>query len=297
MSPAVNLDLEDVPFAILEVVKARILANRARLGQSKPRPSTRPRPQFRKTGASSKGWRKPQHGAGALEDSFIARLRDDFVDTGDYAHPVQSSGYVSLSDQQVAEGANSFHFYGGVGLILVDQNSAPAIGTGDFTVAMWVRETPTEVWLTLVTLPGEKGATIDLAALYMPMQGVSSLNTDSHLSFWVNTEPEEANPFPFELLPDGGQIPGRSIVHQQGIPKGTMTHICVMRRQGVIRLYTNGVRSNADFSFAQDIPQGTWAIGAWPLNLEDFSFNGYLDDIIIDSTNVFDWDGFAPSIP
>lgn len=70
MSPEVNLDLEDVPFAILEVVKARILANRRRLGlnqeQTKPRPSTRPRAQFRKTGASSRGWRKPQHGAGVL---------------------------------------------------------------------------------------------------------------------------------------------------------------------------------------------------------------------------------------
>jgi hypothetical protein len=71
MSPEVNLDLEDVPFAILEVVKARILANRRRLGlsqeQTKPRPSTRPRAQFRKTGASSRGWRKPQHGAGVLD--------------------------------------------------------------------------------------------------------------------------------------------------------------------------------------------------------------------------------------
>jgi hypothetical protein len=71
MSPAINLDLEDVPFAILEVVKARILANRRRLGlsqeQAKPRPSTRPRAQFRKAGASSRGWRKPQHGAGVLD--------------------------------------------------------------------------------------------------------------------------------------------------------------------------------------------------------------------------------------
>ncbi|MFZ9061682.1 MAG: hypothetical protein ACO218_10735, partial [Steroidobacteraceae bacterium] len=74
MSPEVNLDLEDVPFAILEVVKARILANRRRLGlsqeQTKPRPSTRPRPQFRKTGASSRGWRKPQHGAGVLDEGL-----------------------------------------------------------------------------------------------------------------------------------------------------------------------------------------------------------------------------------
>jgi hypothetical protein len=74
MSPEVNLDLEDVPFAILEVVKARILANRRRLGlsqeQAKPRPSTRPRAQFRKAGASSRGWRKPQHGAGVLGDDL-----------------------------------------------------------------------------------------------------------------------------------------------------------------------------------------------------------------------------------
>ena len=64
MSPSTLLDLEEVPFAILEAVKARILASRRNIG--KPPPSTRPRPQFRKFGASSKGWRKPQHGAGVL---------------------------------------------------------------------------------------------------------------------------------------------------------------------------------------------------------------------------------------
>lgn len=69
MSPAVNVDLEEVPFAILELVKARILANRRRLlqgQQGKPRPSTRPGAQFRKVGASSKEWRKPQYGAGVF---------------------------------------------------------------------------------------------------------------------------------------------------------------------------------------------------------------------------------------
>jgi hypothetical protein len=86
MSPAVNLDLEEVPFEILETVKARILANRARLsqGQVKPRPSTRPRPQFRKVGASSRSWRMPQHGAGVLgtPDLFIVELR--WLDGADY---------------------------------------------------------------------------------------------------------------------------------------------------------------------------------------------------------------------
>ncbi len=67
MSPAVNLALEEVPFAILEVVKARILANRRRLGagqdQQKPPPSLKPRPQLRKFGASSKNYRRPEPAA------------------------------------------------------------------------------------------------------------------------------------------------------------------------------------------------------------------------------------------
>jgi hypothetical protein len=67
MSPSTLLDLEEVPFAILEAVKARILASRGNIG--KPPPSTRPRPQFRKFGASTKGWRKPQYAAGSLSDT------------------------------------------------------------------------------------------------------------------------------------------------------------------------------------------------------------------------------------
>jgi len=84
VSPKVNLDLEDVPFAILEVVKARILANRARIGQTRPRPSTRPRPQFRKTGASSKGWRKPQYGAGVLGGGNLIIVELKWLDGADY---------------------------------------------------------------------------------------------------------------------------------------------------------------------------------------------------------------------
>jgi hypothetical protein len=73
MSPAVNLDLQEVPFAILEVVKARILANRRRLGagqdQQKPPPSLKPRPQLRKFGASSKNYRRPEPAATGGETS------------------------------------------------------------------------------------------------------------------------------------------------------------------------------------------------------------------------------------
>ena len=71
MSPAVNVTLEEVPFAILEAVKARILANRRRLDERKQRPSTRPRPQFRSVGASSKEWRPPQPVAGVIPEKVV----------------------------------------------------------------------------------------------------------------------------------------------------------------------------------------------------------------------------------
>lgn len=64
-----NIDLEDVPFAILEAVKARILRNRRLLdlyNQQNPQPSLRPRPQFAKIGANSRSWRLPKTAAMAL---------------------------------------------------------------------------------------------------------------------------------------------------------------------------------------------------------------------------------------
>jgi hypothetical protein len=71
MSPAVNVTLEEVPFAILEAVKARILGQRRRLDERKQRPSTRPRPQFRSVGASSKAWRPPQPAAGVIPGGVV----------------------------------------------------------------------------------------------------------------------------------------------------------------------------------------------------------------------------------
>lgn len=66
-----NIDLEDVPFAILEAVKARILRNRRLLdlyNQQNPQPSLRPGPQFVKQGASRRGWRLQKTAAMALGD-------------------------------------------------------------------------------------------------------------------------------------------------------------------------------------------------------------------------------------
>ena len=119
-----NINLEEVPFAILEVVKARILANRRRLqqGQQQPRPSLRPKPQFVKQGASSKGWRLPKQAVLAEESSKkigvawfgyqvsggASLVYDWEVRSGDYSKRLQgSTGYV----QQVNEGVPGANYF------------------------------------------------------------------------------------------------------------------------------------------------------------------------------------------
>lgn len=60
---SLNVSIDDVPFAILEMVKARILAQRQKQQQAKPTAPKGPRPQFRRFGASSKAYRQPQPAA------------------------------------------------------------------------------------------------------------------------------------------------------------------------------------------------------------------------------------------
>lgn len=67
-----NVRVEDVPFAILEMVKARILAQRQKQQQAKPTAPKGPRPQFRRFGASSKAYRMPR--PAALPDDDVTSL-------------------------------------------------------------------------------------------------------------------------------------------------------------------------------------------------------------------------------
>lgn len=82
MSPAVNITLEEVPFAILEAVKARVLENRRKLSESsKRRPSTRPEPQFRMFGASDRRWSRPRYATNVDAEEYKGDKRIVYVTT------------------------------------------------------------------------------------------------------------------------------------------------------------------------------------------------------------------------
>jgi hypothetical protein len=68
-----NVNLEDVPWAILEAVRGRIMSNRRRLEESQQeqqRPALQPKPQFRKFGADGRTWKRPEPAAVAIDKSY-----------------------------------------------------------------------------------------------------------------------------------------------------------------------------------------------------------------------------------
>lgn len=149
MSPT-NLVLEEVPFAILEAVKLRIMASRKNLG--KPPESTRPRPQFRKFGANSKKWRKPQYAAGSFDDYQDAVFYFDFADANCYPGtgtaiadlgPLGNNGIISgtVDFDSLAGGCLYFN---GSGVVLVSATAPDLVidesdGTVAYSYAAWVK--------------------------------------------------------------------------------------------------------------------------------------------------------------
>lgn len=116
---SLNVRVEDVPFAILEMVKARIMAQRQKQQQqqAKPRAPKGPRPQFRRFGASSKAYRRPRPAAVPTggDTAFLINPAAGYqdgelnVNTADLASMMFSrhqmlDPYDSLSDFSIIDG-------------------------------------------------------------------------------------------------------------------------------------------------------------------------------------------------
>ena len=209
---------------------------------------------------------------------YLLRLRDAFADAGSYGHAVTTAYDVGLSGDFVAEGANSYLFGPDGGQILVDQNIAPAIGTGNFTISMWVRETENQDWPTIISAPG----TVPTLDIYK-----------GSLNFYESGTVDDVIP----LHPGGGQTPGKLLVHQQVMSFGVYHHVAAMRLDGVVRIYVNGVPSLESYAYTGNIDAGSWMIGDWSQNPQSYYvFSGYLDDVIVANTLLYNWNGFVPVI-
>jgi hypothetical protein len=166
-----NINLEDVPDAILEAVKARIMANRRRLLDREEllrQPPLQPKPQSRKFGADSKRWKRPQPAAVAnyapdklviwypdeappkatIKGVTITDLWPDFAASRPSVYPPGfPSSYVVDTFQGVNTlGAPDTDYYQGPYWEFSNLSNALDIGSKPFTLEFW--------WRLGTSLPG-----------------------------------------------------------------------------------------------------------------------------------------------
>lgn len=215
-----NIDLEEVPFAILEAVKARILANRRRLqqDQQRPRPSLRPKPQSIKQGASSKGWRLPKQAAMVLEESGRVLLVtwngiQPVLSDVDAVRLVQIISPSSVSTTITAGATVPAHGVPGALYSFWRYRivNSRITGTSDFTLEAWVQLTRSRS--SAVEIQLESSSEVGVGLEYVYVSGVDIAAG----SYFVFLDPIDG----LSNLNSGG---GSRLFDPQ--------HLCIMRKDG-----------------------------------------------------------------
>jgi hypothetical protein len=283
MSPSTLLDLEEVPFAILEAVKARILASRGNIG--KPPPSTRPRPQFRKFGASTKGWRKPQYAAGLTGGDAVLLLHMDGTDgsqlfkddsASSSAITVAGNAQISTAESKFG-GASGLFGDSGSGDYLIAANPALALGTRDFTIESWVKPTGgITSYQAICTFPG-----LNDTGLFLFQSG--GLNATMSLVWYDGSNFIESD--------DVIQLTGTELLEQTA----EWTHVAAVRQSGVIRLFVNGSKQLSIYSNQRPLTNSSVQIGASSSGVGGNGewYFGYLDELMISPLAAYG-DSFTP---
>jgi hypothetical protein len=182
------------------------------------------------------------------------RFDGNFLDASDSPKTVTGVGVntnITISDAQKKYGTHSCYFNGTNGSYLSVASSEFVIGTGDYCLESWVH------W------DGSK--TGEIFAIqnsgWVPSLYVSLPNTVSAVSYSVS------------------------------IPLSQWVHLAICRRQGILRLFVNGISAgNGALAHTNNYTSNTVFIGVGGGSVE---FKGYVDSLRLTRQYRY-WDNFNP---
>lgn len=177
-------------------------------------------------------------------------------------HTVSASGNAALSTAQVKVGTASCYFDGsGDYLDVTTVGSEFNLGSGDFTVAAWVRLSGTTTYKTVINRPNTATTQLGIWVVYNGTTGIH----------WCQI---------------GSTVTSRAAT----LSPNTWYHIALVRSAGVIRAFLDGSKIGDDAEdtteFSGDIRIGRSNTGS--------DFAGYMDDLVILKGHAQWWDNFTP---
>lgn len=293
-----NIDLEDVPFAILEAVKARILKNRGLLdlyNQQNPQPSLRPGPQFVKQGGSRRGWRLPKTAAMALEGGgtkLLLHFDDEdnsttFTDSGPLRLTVTAKYGARISTTQSKFGGAAGFFSGRPGggynfPHLEISDARLALGSGDFTI---------EAWIYVDNDYGDSSG------------GIFTFSTGPAFDDNPDSPRAESGLYTIRYGDDveigyGDTSTDRLIVSSR-FSYFQWKHVAAVKRNGTVRLYLDGVQQQETLPNSAAQIGSTFRIGnAIDGNgLNDFFYDGYIDELRVKTEAIYTGNFTPPAAP
>lgn len=175
-----------------------------------------------------------------------------FTDSSPSPRTATAYGNAAISTTQSKFGGSSIAFDGTDDYLLLDGSSNLALGTGDFTIEMWVYQGTLGSGMLMDFRPnGTNGA--------YPTFSV----TATDFSYSANS--------------------AEHILTAHGLSAGAWAHIAVVRSSGVTKVYVDGVQKGGSYTDSTNYQCGASrpVIGANGFNLSLTHLNGYVDDVRI----------------
>lgn len=198
-----------------------------------------------------------------------APLGDMFLDYSPYKKSADRYGTVAISTAQKKYGNASAYFDGSSAYLELDSANIGTIGTGDFTIQMWVcADTSVNGRSLLDFRPADTNGT------YISL-GSSATNK---IFFWHSAY-------------------GR-ITSTTSLQHLIWTHVALCRAAGITRLFINGVQEGGSYVDATNYLSGGAGrprVGSGGYHTPESVWKGYIDDLHIDNGTALYTSDFTPA--
>lgn len=185
-----------------------------------------------------------------------------FTDDSDSGHTVTAYGDAQVDTSYKQFGTGSLLLDGTGDYIRATNSSDFAFGTGDFTIEMWIR--PTQVTSSMVLYDARDVLEAKGVVFYIDNGKLVVYDPDSGVHTSTTT-----------------------------LSTNTWQHVCIVRYNGTLKFYVDGVEAGGSFSFSTNLTTEIAVIGrALPENASYFS--GHMDEIRV-SKGIARWtSNFTP---